>query len=274
MRKSVIIFGILCCVAAAAVVVWRPRKISPPVSAPAASSVLNQTRSQPSERAMTPTAIWQPAMVPAASPPVSKPVTVQSDSPTAPAPVTNAVSEAVDALLSANSAAAKHQLFARLRVSGQLEAVIAELKQRMAAHPNDAEIPATLGAAQLNQVRVIKEAGGDDDQMGILAMQADQSFNAALKIDPQNWEANFLKAASMYYWPANPQRDNEVVERLSGLIDRQETLAAQPEFAQTYVVLGNEYQKIGQPEKALATWQLGLQKFPASPELRQKVGGQ
>jgi tetratricopeptide (TPR) repeat protein len=78
----------------------------------------------------------------------------------------------------------------------------------------------------------------------------------------------------MYYWPANPQRDNEVVERLSGLIDRQETLAAQPEFAQTYVVLGNEYQKIGQPEKALATWQLGLQKFPASPELRQKVGGQ
>lgn len=187
---------------------------------------------------------------------------------------TNTISTAVDALLSATSAEEKHNLFEHLRKSGQLEAVIAELKQRMTDNPNDAEIPATLGAAQLNQVRLIKESGGDEDQMGILAMQADQSFNAALKIDPQNWEANFLKAASMYYWPANSERDNEVVQRLSGLIDQQETMASKPEFAQTYLVLGNEYQKIGQPEKAQATWQLGLQKFPNSPELQQKVGGQ
>ena len=78
----------------------------------------------------------------------------------------------------------------------------------------------------------------------------------------------------MYYWPANPQVDNQVVQNLSSLIDQQETMSPQPEFAQTYVVLGNEYQKIGQPDKAQATWQLGLSKFPNDPTLQKKINGQ
>jgi hypothetical protein len=61
---------------------------------------------------------------------------------------------------------------------------------------------------------------------------------------------------------------------LSKLIDQQETMPAQPEFAQTFVMLGNEYQKLGQPDKALATWQLGLQKFPNDPALLKKISGQ
>jgi tetratricopeptide (TPR) repeat protein len=121
----------------------------------------------------------------------------------------------------------------------------------------------------------MKEGGSDDiSAMGILAMQADQSFTAALKIDPQNWEAQFVKNSSMYYWPANPQMDNQVVQNLSSLIDQQDSMSAQPQFAQTYVVLGNEYQKIGQPDKALATWKLGAQKFPSDPTLQQKISGQ
>ena len=152
--------------------------------------------------------------------------------------------------------------------------MIAELQQRMSQNPNDAEIPTTLGEAQLNLVRTIHESGGDINEMGILAMQADQSFNAALKIDPQNWEANFVKASSMYYWPPDPTRDNDVVQRLSNLIDQQETMTPNPAFAQPYVVLGNEYLKIGQPERAAATWQLGLTKFPNDPSLLKKINGQ
>ena len=148
------------------------------------------------------------------------------------------------------------------------------MKQRAADNPNDPEIPTTLGEAQLNKLKALKDAGGDYNEIGILAMQADQSFNAALKIDPQNWEAQFVKSASMYYWPANPQTDNEVLQRLSGLIDEQGTMPAQPQFAQTYVMLGNEYLKIGQPDKAMATWQLGAQQFPTDPTLQKKISGQ
>src|SRR4029079_16794893 len=134
--------------------------------------------------------------------------------------------------------------------------------------------PTTLGEAQLNLVRMLHEANGDMDQIGILAMPADQSFNAALKIDPQNWEAQFVKAATMFYWPTNEARDNDALQRLSRLIDQQETMPSQPEFVQTYLALGNQYQKVGKLNEAMATWQLGLQKFPGDPALTKKIAGQ
>ena len=162
----------------------------------------------------------------------------------------------------------------QLRKDGHLDDVIAELQQRMAANPNDAKIPTTLGEALLNKVRALHEAGGDNyNQVGILAMQADESFNTALKLDPKNWEAQFVKCSSMYYWPANPEMDNQVVQRLSSLIDQQEGMPSQPEFAQPYIVLGNEYQKIGKETEAAATWALGAQKFPGDPTLQQKISG-
>ncbi len=187
----------------------------------------------------------------------------------------NPIHKAVDALLSAKSAREKHDLFQQLIKDGQMDAAIAELKQRAVDNPNNAQLPTTLGEAMLNKVRALKESGGGDiNEMGILAMQADQSFNAALKIDPQNWEANFVKASSQFYWPPDEKRDADVVQRLSGLIDQQETMTPNPAFVQTYVVLGNQYEKLGQHDKAAATWQLGLTKFPNDPALLKKINGQ
>ena len=87
-------------------------------------------------------------------------------------------------------------------------------------------------------------------------------------------EAQFFKATELSYWPVDMNKAPEVVQRFSALIDQQETMASQPEFAQTYVFLGNEYQKIGQPETAAATWQIGLTKFPNDPTLQKKISGQ
>ncbi|MDR3459009.1 MAG: hypothetical protein P4N60_16300 [Verrucomicrobiae bacterium] len=131
-----------------------------------------------------------------------------------------------------------------------------------------------LGEAQINKLRAIRDAGGDINDIGILAMEADKSFNAALQIDPKNWEAQFVKTASMIHWPADPVRDNETAQRLSSLIDQQETMTPQPGFVQTYVMLGEQYQKMGQFDKAQATWQLGLTKFPNDPALLKKISGQ
>jgi len=201
----------------------------------------------------------------------------------APMPVTNAVpdnldSEAaaalrktVDALLSPQLAGQKHELFERLRKAGQMDQVITELKKRAAENPSDPEIPTTLGEAMLNKVRVLHEAGADVNEVGILAMQADQSFNAALKLDPANWEAQFVKYSTMVYWPADAKRDNEAAQMLSSLIDQQEALPQQTHFAQTYVALGNQYQKMGKSDFAEATWKLGLTKFPNDPALQKKL---
>jgi hypothetical protein len=272
MKKSAIIFIALCGIIAGAIVYLDKTKTSAPAAPPVFNSAPEQSASAAPEKIPAlktetpPTAPVENAQTPvsAATPVVAN---VKPDDSA------NPIHKLVDGLLSATNALDKHNLFQQLVKSGQIDAAIAELQQRATDNPNDPEIPTTLGEAQLNKLVAIKEAGGDLNDMGILAMQADQSFNAALKIDPQNWEANFVKASSMYYWPADPSRDADVVQRLSGLIDQQETMTAQPQFAQTYLVLGNEYQKIGQPDKAAATWQLGLTKFPNDPALLKKISG-
>jgi tetratricopeptide (TPR) repeat protein len=268
--SSAIVLVIVCGVVACALTYLnRPKNSSPPV--PIQPSA-NQTESAPEK----------------IIPPKQESPKIISENTDQPAPVslaagagetksddsTNAIRKSVDALLSAKSAAEKHDLFQQLVKSGQIDAAIAELKQRAADNPNDPEIPTTLGEAQLNQLRAIRDAGGDQNDIGILAMQADQSFNAALKIDPSNWEAQFVKASALSGWPVELNKGPEVIQQLSSLIDQQETMPSQPQFAQSYVMLGNEYLKIGQPVKAAATWQLGLTKFPNDPTLLKKISGQ
>jgi tetratricopeptide (TPR) repeat protein len=216
------------------------------------------------------------------APPVTEPVPVP-----APSPVTNSVAsdpeaeavaafrKTIDTLLSPQlPPKQKHEMFEEFRKAGQMDQVIAELKRRAKGDPQIPEIPITLGEALLNKVGAIHAAGGDVNEMGILAMQADQSFNAALKMDPSNWEAQYVKYSTMFYWPPEPTRDNEVAQKLSGLIDQQEALPQQPHFAQTYVALGNQYQKLGKPDFAEATWRLGLTKFPNDPTLLKKLAPQ
>jgi tetratricopeptide (TPR) repeat protein len=272
MRKSIITFVIVCGIIAGAVVFLNHQKTPPLASAPIAESSPEPTA--PPEKNPVQIQAPPPAISQTADKTAQIPVTTPVVHETKPDDSTNVIARAVDALLSAKSAAEKHELFQQLLKSGQMDQAIAELKQRAVENPDDPEIPTTIGEALINQVGAIHAAGGDINEQGILAMQADQNFNAALKIDPNNYEAQLVKSISMSYWPAEPARDAQVVQTLSGLIDRQETMPSQPGFAQTYIYLGNEYQKIGQPEKAAATWQLGAQKFPNDPVLQKKISGQ
>jgi tetratricopeptide (TPR) repeat protein len=271
MKKTVIIFILLCGVIAGAIVCLNKSKSPPPAPASVAESPANQPAPEkivePGQEPPPPIPANanEPAKAPAATPVASE---VKTDD------AAISIRKTVDALLSAKSAAEKHELFQQLLKSGQMDQAIAELKQRALDTPDDPKIPTTIGEALINKVGAIHAAGGDINEQGILAMQADQSFNAALKIDPGNYEAQLVKTISMSYWPADPVRDAQVVQTLSSLIDRQETMPSQPGFAQAYIYLGNEYQKIGQPDKAQATWQLGLAKFPDNSTLQKKVNGQ
>jgi tetratricopeptide (TPR) repeat protein len=269
MKKSVILLIVACGVIAGAVIYLNRPK---PAPAPAMAA---DTTPAPAEPPVEKMPAAKPELSPAPSTNVAMPApvaaAVPADADTNSA-AANAIGKAVDALLAAHGG--KHEMFEQLRKNGQLDAVIAELQKRAAADPTNPEIPTTLGEATLNKVKALHDSGtADENEMGILAMQADQNFNTALKIDPQNWEAQFVKYSSMYYWPASPERDAQVAQQLSSLIDEQEGMPSQPGFAQTYVVLGNQYQKMGKSEEARATWQLGLQKFPGDPTLLKLANG-
>jgi len=254
-------------------IVYLNRQKAPPAPAPVVESSPQPTEQTPPEKIAVPKPDQQQTVSVNANPPAQIPVT-NSVPENLPAGAT-AFSKTIDALLSPQiTPEQKHALFQQLLKAGQLDQAVADLKQRAADNPNDPEILTTLGEAQLNQLRAIRDAGGDPNEVGILAMQADQSFNAALKIDPSNWEAQFVKASALSGWPVELNKGPEVIQQLSGLIDQQETMPSQPQFVQSYVMLGNEYLKIGQPVKAAATWQLGLTKFPNDPTLLKKISGQ
>ncbi len=176
--------------------------------------------------------------------------------------------QAVSKLVSSQASFEQKQTaWKQLKDSGKLDQAITDLEQQATANPNSAEYPAALGQACLQKAGTLT----DIREQGILGLKADQSFDAALNLDPSNWEAGFWKAAAMSYWPPQLGKGKEVIERFVSLVNLQETQATQPQFAQTYVLLGEQYQKQGYPEYARQTWQRGATLFPNDSTLAQKL---
>jgi tetratricopeptide (TPR) repeat protein len=216
-----------------------------------------------------PVANQEPAQI-APPPPISHALPVSPDAKPDPAIV--AIANALDLLASPQTSFAERRaLLDQLRKAGKLDEVIEGLKDIAADNPGDASIPTALGEAELAKIRSVMETGGDQSDVAILGMQADQNFNQALKIDPTNWAAQFDKAASLAHWPPELNKGPEVIQRLSSLVTQQETMPLQPEFAQTYVLLGQQYQVAGQTDQAIQTWQQGVAKFPMNPTLQKNL---
>jgi hypothetical protein len=178
------------------------------------------------------------------------------------------VSRTVDVLVSPQSSfEQKREAWKQLRESGKLDQAIADLEQRTADDPRVAEYPATLGQAYLKKCGTIQ----DMREQGILAMQADKLFDTALSLDPSNWDARFTKAVGLSYWPPMLNKSEEVIQHFQTLIQQQETQAPQPQFADTYAWLGEQYQKAGRGDDARAVWQRGVALFPADEKLQAKM---
>jgi tetratricopeptide (TPR) repeat protein len=182
-----------------------------------------------------------------------------------------ALATAIDQLIAPQTTFGQRwALWEQLRKAGRLAEAVGALKQLADQNPNDATLATTLGEAEIDQVRDILEHGGDPNSVSILALQADQNFNAALTLEPTNWEAQFEKAATLAHWPQALGKGPEVLDRLSTLVAQQEasTTPAPPEFALTYALLGEQYRAAGQPEKATQIVQQGLARFPLSTTLQ------
>jgi hypothetical protein len=174
----------------------------------------------------------------------------------------------IDMLLSPTKTdAEKWAVWKKLREGGHLSDVIGELKKRQIDAPDSAVVSATLGAAYLLNAGVVK----DPREQGINGLNADKSFDEALRLDPKNWEAQYWKAYGMTYWPAEMNKTPEIFERLTNLLKQQESQPAQPHYAQTYQLLGDQYEKAGFTTEAQQVWQRGAAFFPANPELRSRL---
>jgi hypothetical protein len=177
----------------------------------------------------------------------------------------------VDTLVSPHATFEQKQaVWKRLKETGKLDLAIGELEQRLASNPQVPELSATLGQAYMKKCAQIQ----DVREQALLAMKADQTLEAALNLDPSNWEARFTKTVGMSYWPAELNKGEEVIKEFSKLIEQQESQAPQPHFARSYTWLGEQYRKAGYPDYAAQVWQRGAALFPSDAELRAKLAAQ
>lgn len=180
----------------------------------------------------------------------------------------SAVAEAIDVLVSPQATHDQKQAaWKALREGGGLDQAMADLQLRLAANPSNAEYAAVLGHACLQKCGTIS----DVRDQGMLAMQADKLFDTALSLDSQNWEARFTKAVALSYWPASMGKTDEVIQHFLTLIQQQETQPPQPQFAESYAWLGDQYQKAGRNDDAHAAWARGAALFPGNQKLSTRL---
>lgn len=161
----------------------------------------------------------------------------------------------------------REHLWQSIREAGRSKEMVELLEARLATDPNNPELAVELGKGYLQR---IQEVGGGP-LAGVLATQADDSFNKALELDPQHWEARFNKAVALSFWPPVLGKQRSAIAEFETLVAQQTGAAANPGHAQTHLLLGNMYQQIGEPDKALAAWSLGAELFPDDPQLASQL---
>ena len=73
------------------------------------------------------------------------------------------------------------------------------------------------------------------------------------------------------FWPDFLGKKKEAIAHFERLVTQQAQMPARPEFAHTYLYLGNLQEQRGETEKARQTWQRGLQLHPDNAELKKKL---
>lgn len=161
----------------------------------------------------------------------------------------------------------RQQVFQELREAGRIDEYVAAIEALCQSDPKNADLQVALGNAYLQKLFGV----GHTPEAGTWAVKADQAFDVALTLDDHNWGARFTKAVALSNWPAFMGRGPEAIENLEVLLEQQAGLEPQPQFAMTYLFLGNIYQANNEPAKALATWRAGLEQFPRMEELRRAL---
>lgn len=206
------------------------------------------------------------AAVTRAAEPVAAPA---AESKPAKAPgVSNEVQRAIDTILAGNVDWEQSQkLWKEIEAAGKLDEVVKMLEERAKARGNDPDAQVESGLAYLQ--KVFRAGGGPD--AGVWATKADKAFDAALALDENHWMARFQKAVSLSFWPPVMGMQPDSVKHFEILVAQQENAPPHEGFVHTYLMLGNLHLQMGAKDKAIATWQKGLAKFPDNAELQKKL---
>lgn len=160
-------------------------------------------------------------------------------------------------------------LWAEIVEKGLVDEVIAKLEERAEADPSNPDLQVDLAAGYLQKLFASK----NPIEQGGWAMKMDQCYDKALTSNKEHWEARFSKAVSYSFWPAITGKPQESVKQFEMLRAQQEASGqSRPEYAETYVLLGNLYKQQGKLDQAKAAYDKGLSLFPQHESLKAQAG--
>ncbi len=188
------------------------------------------------------------------------------------APADGAKRAEIDALLAAirDGKIPKGGVFAHFEKAkelGAFEEALAEMEKYAAAHRDSADAQADLSVAYLAKLLQVP----DGPERGKWSTMSINACDEALKLEPEHWGAQFMKAMNLSQWPAFMGRQPEAIRTFEKLVEQQERSGPDPKFAQTYFHLGNTYRAAGNVEKAREAWRRGLERFPEDKQLKDQL---
>lgn len=163
------------------------------------------------------------------------------------------------------------RLYQELRDAGRMDELLAGLEARVAADPNNPDLRITLGIAYLEKLFGLTSV---NLEAGQLAMLADENFDRALELDPDNVRGRFSKAVALSNWPPFMGKTGAAIEEFKLLVEQTERGQIADPKSEPYLFLGNLYLRNGEREKALQSWRDGLRRFPGDVALLGQVAAE
>jgi tetratricopeptide (TPR) repeat protein len=157
--------------------------------------------------------------------------------------------------------------FQKAKDLGVLDQALAEMEKYAAAHAEDADTQVDLAGAYISKLMAVPEGM----ERGAWAGKSLAACEAALKINPEHWSAQFMKGMNLSQWPAFLGKQPEAIKTFEKLVEQQERSPADPKFAQTYYQLGNTWRAAGNLEKARSAFARGLELYPDNKQLREQL---
>jgi len=146
--------------------------------------------------------------------------------------------------------------------------VISLLEAEVGKDPQNAELRVALATAYVGRLTNDTAPG---PQQGLVWAQAERSYDAAIKLVPDHWQARFGKAFGTSMIPAFLGRRPDAIRQFEELMEIQERQPPTEDQAQTYFRLGDLYKEAGNMEKAKSIWERGRKLHPENKELREAI---
>lgn len=145
------------------------------------------------------------------------------------------------------------------RDRGTIDDVIARIEKEIAANPRSADLHAALATAYGAKTAFGTPPG---PEQGTVWAKAEQAYDAAIRLDPEHWQARYGRAFGDSMAPEFVGLRPRAIRQFEDLMEIQEKRPAAPEQVEVYLRLGTLLKDAGNVKKARETWQRGLARFP------------